>query len=289
MRGHSTTIAVKVFIPIVIVLIIPLLITLWMAHELRKLEHLDRVRSFANEVESGIKWIISNKGMWSTNQANGIYTAKCSEASNFYLLDPHNPFPTKSSSYKFLSINSKATDDFESKAIESIKQGKEEVWAISKGEFLYMKAVKVTKDCLACHGKREEVKEPFLSIIDNTCGNSCFGFSEGEVKAAIWVKQELVSPLKIIGFIKWQFLVGQIIIILAVIGLFNIIRKYVTNPIKELSDKAMEMAYGNLDVEFNPYKIAEEEAKDEIVKLEIALDKMKENLKGAIDRLRRRQ
>ncbi|MGB9667786.1 MAG: hypothetical protein ACPLSJ_01495 [Thermosulfidibacteraceae bacterium] len=54
-----------------------------------------------------------------------------------------------------------------------------------------------------------------------------------------------------------------------------IIKKCITDPIKDISDKAIEMAYGNMNIEFKPHRdIDKENVKGEIVKLEMTLDTM---------------
>lgn len=288
MKKHTTSIFTKLSIPIIIVLMVPLLMTIWLGFELRKLEHLDRARTFANEVEEGIYWIVNNKGIWSTNTKSGIYTTKCSENFYFTFLDPHNPFPTRSKDYRFLSLSSKVNGGFEEEAIRELNTGKSEYWQIKDGVFWYAKVVKTNTSCLNCHGNKNEVKEPFLTIVTETCGSNCFGFKENEPKGVILVKQELISPLKIIGHVKWQFIISQLIIILSVVILFYIIKKHIAEPLTEIAEKAIDIAYGNLDVEFKPADVDEKEVKDEITKLEIALDLMKKNMKEAIERLRKR-
>lgn len=288
MKQHTTSLFTKLSIPIVVVLIVPLIMTIWLGFELRKLEHLDRARSFANEVEEGIYWIVNNKGIWSTNAKAGIYATKCGENFNFTFLDPHNPFPTKSKDYRFLSLSSKVNGGFEEEALKELNSGKSEYWQIKDGVFWYAKIIKTNAACLNCHGNRNEIKEPFLTIVSETCGSSCFGYRENEPKGVIVVKQELISPIKILSHVKWQFIVAQVIILISIILLFYIIKKYITGPITEIAEKAIDIAYGNLDVEFKPADVDEKEVKDEITKLEIALDLMKKNMKEAIERLRKK-
>lgn len=56
-------------------------------------------------------------------------------------------------------------------------------------EFRYLKALRIQKPCLNCHGPREQIKPEVLALLKQVYPNDqATGYQEGDLRGAITVK-----------------------------------------------------------------------------------------------------
>ncbi len=143
--------------------------------------------------------------------------------------------------------------------VESIVKVPKCEFEVSEGEFSYIL-------CLSVNGEHYRVvigKD--LKLISDV---SEFGDLALDLRA--FVKTRDIITGVFVFFIVFISLVT----LLATVWLGMLVARHISKPIERLSDRAMKIAKGDLDVE-----IAEEETGDEIEELSRAFKKMKENLK----------
>ena len=86
----------------------------------------------------------------------------------------------------------------------------------------------------------------------------------------------------ITGIFVFFIVFVTLLTLLATVWLSMLVARHISEPIERLSDRAMRIARGNLDI-----KVEEEETGDEIEELSRAFIKMKDNLKKIYEELRR--
>lgn len=138
---------------------------------------------------------------------------------------------------------------------------------VSEGEFSYTLCLKVDGEYY-----RVVVNKDLRLIRDI----SEFGELALDVRAFVKTRDIIT------GVFVFFIVFITLITLLATVWLGMLVARHISEPIEKLSDKAMRIAKGNLDIE-----VEEERTGDEIEELFKSFRKMKENLKEMYDRLQR--
>ncbi|HTZ96958.1 MAG TPA: methyl-accepting chemotaxis protein [Terriglobales bacterium] len=167
-------------------------------------------------------------------------------------------------------------DAFERQALEafqsnsSLKEYSERVVEDGKDVMRYAQPVRVSEDCLLCHGNPAGEKDPF--------GFTKEGMKAGDLRGAFSVTastQQLVQTAASNSIAL--FLLSLLTLLTAVGVVFSLIRKLVVKPLSVSVNLANRIADNDLSVE----DIAVD-SQDEIGEATLALNKMKNNLRQMI-------
>jgi methyl-accepting chemotaxis protein len=163
-------------------------------------------------------------------------------------------------------------DEFERQALEafqkdsSLKEFSERRVEDGKDVMRYAQAVRLTQDCLFCHGDPAGAKDPF--------GYAKEGMKAGDLRGAFAVKastEGLVQTARSNSIAL--FLTSFLTLLVAAGVVFVLVRKLITKPLSSVVDLANKIASNNLAVEDLPI-----ESEDEIGLAGIALNRMKNGL-----------
>ena len=163
----------------------------------------------------------------------------------------------------------------------TIKDGKE-VWCFAK-------RMEITKSCLDCHGKVDDVKKPdfideFGDMVAAYGGESKIGgfdWREGDFAAqVVYVPKD--KPYRIarsaVNKIGLVLMLSGIVMVLLLWQAVNIL---VLRPVASLSQMADQISQGRLSATELPVK-----GKDEIAQLTVAFNRMNKSLYKAVKRLK---
>jgi len=165
-------------------------------------------------------------------------------------------------------------DEFERRALEafqrdpSLKEFSERRVENGKEVMRYAQPVRLTQDCLLCHGDPAGQKDPF--------GFTKEGMKAGDLRGAFVVRASTEQLLQTassnsIGI----FLTSFLILLAAASVVFALVRKLVIRPLSASVDLANKIASHDLAANDLPV-----EARDEIGEATSALNSMKNNLRG---------
>jgi methyl-accepting chemotaxis protein len=170
-------------------------------------------------------------------------------------------------------------DEFESKAIEMIKQNKKTQFVenTSEGTYRYAQPIFVTKACLKCHGDPEDAPE---AVIKKYGAQKAFGYKEGDVRGIISVKLPDITLKDMLPHFANPYTI--VYILLAVIINF-IFTTQLIKRLKNLTHKAEVIAHGELDtpLEFNSPK----HSNDELDHVYNAVNLLRNSMKVVMKRL----
>jgi len=202
----------------------------------------------------------------------------------------------KAVSDRYLSPTDKP-DKWEAKAIREIrkelKKGNTsgEYWGWDGDKFRFAKALKVEKGCLKCHGTPDQVDPIFKKAIIAKYGEDAFkrasGYKEGELRGIISVT--IVPPSLLGTAMKMVDIWNILALILAFIIFWYFAKSEIIKPIEKLTQAAHDISVGKLDLDLGVRGLKEEEVKDEITKLAIAIDRLRASIQIAMERLRKRK
>jgi methyl-accepting chemotaxis protein len=169
-----------------------------------------------------------------------------------------------------------APDDFEREALTSFESNSDlkeyfKRTVVGGQEVMrYAQPVRLTADCLICHGDPAGSKDPF--------GFAKEGMKAGDLKGAFVVTAPLTAVQEAaMGNSLALLLLGVVTMLLAVAVVFFLIRRFVVRPVAEAAALANQIADNNLAV-----ADIEVRAHDEIGEAGAALNKMKNNLHEVI-------
>ncbi len=151
--------------------------------------------------------------------------------------------------------------------IESVVRVPECKFEVSEGEFNYTLCVKVGDESY-----RVVVSKDLRLIRDV----SEFGELALDVRAFVKTRDIIT------GIFVFFIVFITLLTLLATVWLSMLVARHISEPIERLSNKAMRIARGNLDIE-----VEEERTGDEIEELSKAFVKMKENLREIYEELRK--
>jgi methyl-accepting chemotaxis protein len=145
--------------------------------------------------------------------------------------------------------------------------------ADGKAVMRYAQPVRLTEDCLFCHGDPVGVKDPF--------GYAKEGMKAGDVKGAFVVTAPLKDLTKIDNANSLALLVVDLWTMLAGVGVVVlVVRRLVVKPVIASAVLAREIARNNLSVED-----IEVTSSDEVGEAVIALNSMKNNLHTMVENI----
>jgi methyl-accepting chemotaxis protein len=137
----------------------------------------------------------------------------------------------------------------------------------------YAQPVRLTQDCLYCHGDPAGSMDPF--------GFAKEGMKEGDLRGAFVVTAPLAEVRKAaLGNTLALLLLGSVMLVLGVGTVFVLVRRFVVSPVAAAADLAGQIADNNLAVED-----IEITAEDEIGQACVALNAMKNGLRDIIHRI----
>jgi methyl-accepting chemotaxis protein len=168
-------------------------------------------------------------------------------------------------------------DEFEKRALlafqtdSSLKEYSARSVENGKDVMRYAQAVRLTLDCLLCHGDPVGAKDPF--------GYTKEGMKVGDLRGAFTVKastEELVQTSRANSIAL--FLISFLTLLIAAAVVFWMIRELVTKPLASAVGFANKIAHNDLAMEDLPVY-----NEDEIGNTTLALNTMKNNLKKIVN------
>jgi methyl-accepting chemotaxis protein len=170
-------------------------------------------------------------------------------------------------------------DGFEAEALRAFaeKPGLEEYYrrdSVNGATVMrYAQPVRLTEDCLFCHGNPRGEKDPF--------GYAKEGMKAGDLRGAFVVTAPLEALTKTARANSLALLLVGFFTQLAVVGVvFVVVRKFVVRPVAASASLAQEIARNNLsidDIEVN--------SGDEVGEAVLALNSMKNNLHSMVENI----
>jgi methyl-accepting chemotaxis protein len=171
-------------------------------------------------------------------------------------------------------------DEFERRALEAFQKdatlAEYSDRTVENGHDImrYAQAIRLTQDCLVCHGDPAGSKDPF--------GYTKEGMKAGDLRGAFSVKASTEGLVRTANSnLIALFLTSFFTLLAAVFVLFVLVRKLITSPLSSAVNLANEIAGSNLAVE--DLRV---ESGDEIGEMTIALNAMKNNLSGLLGSIR---
>jgi methyl-accepting chemotaxis protein len=167
-------------------------------------------------------------------------------------------------------------DEFERRALEAfqrdpeLKEYSERMVDNGKDEMRFALPVRLTQDCLVCHGDPVGAKDPF--------GYTKEGMKVGDLRGAFVITastEELVKTSSSNSITL--FLISFLTLLTAAGVVYALVRKMVTRPLSSSVDLANSIAQNDLTVDDLPV-----DSEDEIGEATNALNKMKNNLRHII-------
>jgi len=169
-----------------------------------------------------------------------------------------------------------APDDFEREALTrfegnaDLKEFFKRTVVDGQQVMRYAQPVRLTEDCLICHGDPAGAKDPF--------GYAKEGMKAGDLRGAFVVTAPLAAVQEAsMGNSLALLLLGAVTMLTTVGVVFFLVRRFVVVPVAEAATLANEIANNNLTV--SDIKLR---AQDEIGDAGAALNRMKNNLHGVI-------
>jgi len=168
-------------------------------------------------------------------------------------------------------------DEFERRALEafqkdsSLKEFSERQVADGKDVMRYAQAVRLTQDCLSCHGDPVGAKDPF--------GYAKEGMKVGDLRGAFTVKASTEGLVETARSNSIALFITSFLTLLTAAGvLYLLIRRLITKPLLSAVHLANQIASNNLAMEDLPVK-----SDDEIGSATSALNTMKNNLRRTVE------
>jgi len=204
---------------------------------------------------------------WSSNNSEVLGIAKQ------YATDQHMTFRMPSLHPRDAKNH---PSEFERRALEAFEKDaalpeySERAVEDGRDTMRYARAVRLTEDCLACHGEPAGEKDPF--------GYAKEGMKVGDLRGA-FVANASTEGLVQTARSNWiaLFLTSFLTLLTAAGVLFVLVRKLITKPLISAVDLANKIASNNLAMEDLPV-----ESEDEIGGVTSALNTMKNNLRGLL-------
>jgi methyl-accepting chemotaxis protein len=167
-------------------------------------------------------------------------------------------------------------DEFERRALDAfqrdpaLKEFSERLVENGKDVMRYAQAVRLTQDCLVCHGDPAGTKDPF--------GYTKEGMKVGDLRGAFTVRastQDLVDNARSNSMVL--FLISFLSLLAAAAVVFVLVRRLVTKPLSGAVNLAEKIASNDLAV-----ADMDVPSQDEIGQTISSLNRMKNNLRGII-------
>jgi len=327
MKLKNLSISQKVFLVFLVVVGLATLSFAHLLDRTYEIGLVNQARSIAKEIIIFRKWASNFGGVWTLNKytpdvgylmevtgEKGVIKAyKGSEILgelpqfHFYL---HNPalatrelsklssiergWSFRAVSDRYMSPESKP-DPWEMKAIkylkEKEKEGVTEYWGWENDKFRYALAIKVKKSCLKCHGAPDQLDPMYYKAMVAKYGEEAVkratGYKEGEIRGILSVT---ILPPSFLSVALSEIDIWNVLaLVLAFLIFWYFAKKEIIQPIERLTKAAHDISLGKLDVDLGVRGMKEEEVKDEITKLTIAIDRLRASIQIAMERLRKKK
>jgi len=168
-------------------------------------------------------------------------------------------------------------DEFERRALEAFRKdsslGEYSDRSVENGQEImrYAQAIRLTQDCLLCHGDPAGTKDPFGYVKE--------GMKVGELRGAFTVRASTEGLVQTARSNSIALFLTSFLTLLAAAGVvFVLVRKLITVPLASAVDLANQIAGNNLAMEDLPV-----ESEDEIGDATAALNQMKNNLRSLVE------
>jgi methyl-accepting chemotaxis protein len=167
-------------------------------------------------------------------------------------------------------------DEFERRALEafqkdsSLTEYSDRTVENGRDIMRYAQAIRLTEDCLMCHGDPAGAKDPFGYVKE--------GMKAGELRGAFTVRASMEGLVQTARSNSMALFFTTVLTLLAAAGvLFVLVGKLITQPLSSAVDMANQIADNDLTMEDLPA-----ESEDEIGEATSALNTMKNNLRGLL-------
>jgi len=328
MTLKNLSISQKVFLVFLIVVGLATLSFIHLLNKTYENALVNQGRSIAEEVVIFRKWAASFGGVWTLDKytpevgylmeiagENGKMKAyKTGEelgelpAFHFYL---HNPaLATRELSklssleygWSFRAVSDRymapedKPDEWEAKAIKYLKskekKGVDEYWGWDKEDkFRFAKAIRVKKSCLKCHGTADQLDPMYYKAMVAKYGEEAVrratGYKEGELRGIISVTIQPPNVIQTAFRLIDVWNIGALVLAFLIFWYFA--KREIIKPIEKLTKAAHDISLGKLDIDLGVRGMKEEDVKDEITKLAIAIDRLRASIQIAMERLRKKK
>ncbi len=228
------------------------------ARNIQEKELLASARGMANFVEGLLAAAESFEGFWVAGRKSPKVVAKATginengdEIEFFRVHDPEIV-----NYIAEMAKTSKVKVSFDMRALAS-----QEKWNFEKEAFHYERPIAVKKSCVSCH---EATKGAPSLRLGETAGVIRVTFLEQNLLA-------LLGETFSVG--------GALAFLVATIFLYGLVRFELITPLSKLTQKVREMSLGNLDIDLGVGNLSEEQARDEIVRLAISIERLRKSQK----------
>ncbi len=167
-------------------------------------------------------------------------------------------------------------DEFERRALEAFQKdaslGEFSERGVENGQDImrYAQAIRLTQDCLVCHGDPAGAKDPF--------GYTKEGMKAGDLRGAFTVRASTESLVRTANANSLAiFLISFLTLVAAAGVVFVLVRRLITTPLASAVGLANEIADNNLAMDDLAV-----ESEDEIGDATVALNTMKNNLRSLL-------
>jgi len=193
-------------------------------------------------------------------------------------------------------------DAFEKKALQLLKSRNleelgswEKISPLGISEYRYVKAIRIKKSCLRCHGKPEnldpKLKQALIAKYGPEAVSRATKYRVGEIGGLISVTiyarfSNLLSNL----FLKVENLAYLVPILILFIFLIStpVATYFMIRRIRHLRDAARNISIGKLDIDLGVKGLEEERVRDELLQVAIALERLRISTKILIERFKRK-
>ncbi len=184
-------------------------------------------------------------------------------------------------------------DNWESKAIKIIKEKNRksgEYWSWDGDKFRFAKAIYVKKGCLKCHGAPEQIPEEIMKALRAKYGDNvdrAINYKVGDLRGIISVT--ILPPSILSTAVSLIDIWNIAALVLAFLIFWYFARSEIIKPIETVTKAAHDISLGKLDIDLGVRGLKEEEVRDEITKLAIAVDRLRASIQIAMERLRKKK
>jgi len=322
----NLSITVKVFLVFIVVIALSAISFVHLLDKTYEKSLVSQGKSIAQQILLFRKWTASFGGVWTRDKydpqfgylmeieaSNGTVKAyKTNEALtdleevHFYL---HNPalatrelsrlskaeygWTFKVVSDRYMAPEGKP-DKWESEAIKKINSDPEfkkigEYWSWEGDKFRFAKAIYVKEGCLKCHGTPEQIPPEIMKALKAKYGDNverAINYKVGELRGIVSVT--ILPPSIISTAISLIDIWNIALLVLAFVIFWWGAKREIINPIERLTKAAHDISLGKLDIDLGVRGLKEEEVKDEVTKLAIAIDRLRASIQIAMNRLKKR-
>jgi len=185
-------------------------------------------------------------------------------------------------------------DKWESQAIKQINSNPKykkvgEYWSWEGDKFRFAKAIYVKEGCLKCHGTPDQIPPEIMKALKAKYGDNverAINYKVGELRGIISVT--ILPPSILSTALSLVDVWNVLLLVLAFVIFWWGAKKDIIEPIERLTKAAHDISLGKLDIDLGVRGLKEEEVKDEVTKLAIAIDRLRASIQIAMNRLKKK-